>query len=209
EDEGQPMDLGTVGAAIRSTNHWVDSTDGSVLMVERRRTQLDLVGGRETMLIIDLQLEAPPRATKPVTLGKTAFGPIGVRLAKTIGTNDGGGTIRNSAGAVNEKAVFWQPAKWVDYSGPVTADAVEGVTLMDHPSNPNHPSPFHVRADGWMGASLTLNAPLQIEPGKPLRLRYGLYVHAGMPEAEALEKTWAKFSETKVPDQTPVVKKAK
>ena len=37
---------------------------------------------------------------------------------------------------------------------------------MDHPGNPNHPSAFHVREDGWMGASLTFKAPITIEPGK-------------------------------------------
>ena len=118
-------------------------------------------------------------------------------MAKTIGVNDGGGTIRNSEGGVNEAGVFWKSAKWVDYSGPITATATEGITLMDHPSNPNHPSIFHVRNDGWMGASLTHQAPRTIEPGQPLRLRYGLYVHAGMPDTKVLEQRWVEFSRSR------------
>jgi hypothetical protein len=160
-------------------------------------------------LILDLQLETSPdrKGGEPVTLGKSAFGMIGVRMAKSIGVNDGGGTIRNSAGAVNEKEVFWKPAKWVDYHGPIDPLAFEGITLFDHPANPNHPSVFHVRNDGWMGASLTFDVPRALAPGKSLRLRYGLYVHLGRPTVEDLEARWATFAKTPVEDLTPVKKK--
>jgi len=120
-------------------------------------------------------------------------------MAKTIGVHDGGGMIRNSEGGVNEAGVFWKPARWVDYSGPITPEAVEGLTLMDHPRNPNHPSVFHVRNDGWMGASLTFSNPRILEPGKPLRLCYGLYVHRGLPTKEQLDRRWTGFSKRPLP----------
>lgn len=186
-------------AAVTALNHWVAEPDGRVVLVERRRTQVQDLGLGEWLLTLDLQLEAPRE--RPVTLGKTPFGLVGVRVAKTIGTNDGGGTIRNSEGAVNEKDVLWKRAKWVDYAGPVTpSGTVEGLTLMDHPFNPNHPTYFHVRADGWMGTSLTYDEPRVIEPGKPLRLRYGLWVHAGMPEAKAIEMRWEAFGKAELAD---------
>ena len=184
-------DLGDTAWMI-SLNHWLDES-GKVLLIERRRTQIELLDAGQWMLYIDVQLQ-PPAGT--ATLGKTAFGPIGVRMAKTIGVNDGGGMIRNSEGAVNEKAIFWKPAKWVDYSGPITSKAIEGITLMDHPANPNFPNAYHVRADGWMGISLTLNGPMMIEVGKPLRLRYGLYIHAGRPELSEIQKRWELFAKT-------------
>ena len=34
-----------------------------------------------------------------------------------------------------------------------------------------------------------------VEPGKPLVLRYGLYVHSGKPGPEALEAKWKEFAE--------------
>jgi hypothetical protein len=198
-DGGLPADA----AAIRSTNHWVRTADDKVLLVERRWTEVRLLPDRELLVLIDLQLEAPPKAAAPVVLGKTPFGLVGVRVAKTIGVNDGGGTLRNSEGGVGEPAIFWKPARWCDYSGPVTPDAVDGVTLMDHPANPNHPTAFHVRGDGWMGTSLTLNEARSIEPGKPLKLRYGLYVHGRQPTVAELDVAWAAFAKSTAPDLTP------
>jgi hypothetical protein len=102
--------------------------------------------------------------------------------------------------------VFWKPARLVDYSGPVTPTAVEGVTLFDHPANPNHPSVFHVRNDGWMGASLTFAAPRVLAPGQPLMLRYGLFVHSGMPTVKEIDARWREFAE-EGPVTFPQVKK--
>jgi hypothetical protein len=198
EDEGRDE-----SAAIHATNHWVRTDDNKVLMVERRRTQLTLLPDREMLMLIDLQFEAPPMATEPVKIGKTPFGLVGVRMAKTIGVHDGGGVLRNSEGGVGEKEIFWKPAKWCDYSGPITNQAIEGITLMDHPANPNHPTGFHVRSDGWMGTSLTLNDARTVEPGKPLRLRYGLYVHNGQPSVAELNKVWVDFGKGTLGDMTP------
>jgi hypothetical protein len=122
-------------------------------------------------------------------------------MAKTIGVHDGGGTIRNSAGGRDEAEVLWKQSKWVDYSGPILPKVAEGVTLMDHPQNPNHPTYFHVRNDGWMGASLTYDAARTITPGAPLSLRYGLWVHRGVPTVEAIEKVWAEFAKIEAPTE--------
>lgn len=176
-------------ASVLAVNDWVTG-NGKVLLTERRLMTVMRLPRHEWLLILDLEL-AP--AQDAITLGKTPFGLVGVRMAKSIGVHDGGGTIRNSAGGVNEDGCFWKRAEWVDYSGPITRHALEGVTLMDHPANPNHPTVFHVRNDGWMGAALTQDAPRVLSPGAPLRLRYGLYVHTGVPKPAALQARWNQF----------------
>jgi hypothetical protein len=115
-------------------------------------------------------------------------------MTKTIGVHDGGGAIRNSEGAVNEPQVHEKPARWVDYSGPITPTACEGITLFDHPKNPTHPTVFHVRDDGWMGAALNFAAAQTIEPNQPLHLRYGLWIHAGVPTSATIDDQFAAFS---------------
>ncbi len=184
EDEGER-------SYLVAENEWVDK-DGKVLLNETRTVSVTLLDGKEWLLVIDSVFTAKD---KTVTLGKTPFGFLGVRMAKTIGVNDGGGRIRNSEGGVNEKEVLWKRARWVDYSGAIASGKVEGITLFDHPGNPNHPTYFHVRNDGWMGASLTYAAPRDITPEKPLHLRYGLYVHGEMKGVPEIEKQWRRFAE--------------
>jgi hypothetical protein len=178
-------------AYLIAENEWIDK-NGTVLLLETRRITTFPLPNAEWLLIIDMEFKA---VNGTVTLGKTPFGMIGVRTAKTIGVHDGGGTIRNSEGAVNEKEVFWKQAKWVDYSGAITNNNIEGITLFDHPDNPNFPTYFHVRNDGWMGASLTFDGPREIHPNETLHLRYGLYVHSDMKSPKQIQAKWQHFTE--------------
>jgi hypothetical protein len=186
-------------ARIVAVNAW-KGADGTVRMLERRGVTVRPLDGGEWLMLLDLQFEAPK---EPVTLDLTPFGMVGVRMAKTIGVLDGGGLIRNSEGNTGEEGpdgAFRKQARWADYSGPIAPGVNEGITLMDHPANPNHPAHFHVRGDGWMGACLTLEKPITIAPGDLLRLRYGLYVHAGVPEAKDIDARWKAFAETTLED---------
>jgi hypothetical protein len=178
------------GAAVLVVNSW--ATTNQVLLTERRLITVRPLARDEWLLIIDLQLE--PRG-ESVTFGKTPFGVIGVRMAKSIGVHDGGGEIRNSEGGINETNVLWKRARWVDYSGSIKPGTLEGITLMDHPSNLNHPTFFHVRDDGWMGASLTYDAARIVDRIKPLKLRYGLYVHGAPLKQPNLERHWRAFAD--------------
>jgi hypothetical protein len=179
-------------ALIEVQNNWVDQAGkGKVQLEERRTMRFRPQDDGQWLLVLDIVLSAPK---EPATLGKTNFGLVGVRMAKTIGVHDGGGMIRNSEGAINERQVHEKAARWVDYSGPTTPTTREGITLFDHPQNPNHPTVFHVRDDGWMDAALTFAAPRTIEPGQPLAVRYGLWVHAGVPTAAAIDDQFAAFA---------------
>ncbi|HEY1065136.1 MAG TPA: PmoA family protein [Pirellulales bacterium] len=147
--------------------------------------------GDETLLEIQTTL----RPTGPeLTLGKTNFGLLAVRVAKTISAHFGGGLLTNSLGASGEAAVFGQKAAWVDYSGPATVDAIEGITYFDHPSNPNHPNRWHVRDDGWMGASLCFDGAISLTREAPLTLRYLLHAHGGPISSERAAAQFALFS---------------
>jgi hypothetical protein len=181
-------------ARLVAENVWIDK-NGTTLLLETRRITILPLPDAEWLSVIDMEFKA---VNQVVTLGKTPFGMIGVRMAKTIGVHDGGGTIRNSEGAVNEKEIFWKPARWVDYSGAITNGKVEGIALFDHPDNPNFPTYFHVRNDGWMGASMTFAGPRDIHPNEPLRLRYGLYVHSDIKSPDVIGAKWKQFAEMRL-----------
>jgi hypothetical protein len=184
------LEDGKDGAFAVTLAEWLGKDDRPILR-ERRHTGVKLLSDKEWMLVLEVQLEP---ASEPVIIGKGSFGPIGVRMAKSIGVHHGGGRIRNSERAEGEPAIFRKPARWVDYSGQVAPGIVEGLTLMDHPENPRHPAAFHVREDGWMGAMLTVDEPYEITSAEPLRLRYAVYVHAGMPDAKQIDSVWKRFA---------------
>jgi len=182
---------GREAASITIRNLW-QNQEGKALLEERRTVTLRALPRNERYL--DIKLEFTP-AADPVTLGKTPFGFLGVRVAKTMGVKDGGGTIRNSEGGVNEAGVFRKRARWVDYSGPVSTTARNGITIFDHPDNPRFPSYFRVRDDGWMGTSFCLEAPYEIVKGKTLALHYRLYAHTDEAAPKLIEEHWRRFAD--------------
>jgi hypothetical protein len=68
----------------------------------------------------------------------------------------------------------------------------EGITFFDHPDNPGYPTHWHVREDGWMGASFCMKQNRLLKSAAPLRLHYGLFVHGNSP-IEAIEEVRRKF----------------
>ena len=66
--------------------------------------------------------------------------------------------------------------------------------MLDHPGNPNHPTVWHCRNDGWAGASFNQQAPFTLEAGKTLILRYRLYLHSGDAIESDVARRFAEFS---------------
>jgi Methane oxygenase PmoA len=144
---------------------------------------------------LDLQSIFESPGGGPVELGQTHFGFLGVRVAKTMSEQFGGGHLTDSHGSRGEAAIFSKQGPWVDYSGPIAPGKVEGICFMDHPSNPNHPVRWHVRRDGWMGAAFNHDAPYGVARDHALSLRYRLLVHSGPAVIEALNSEWASFAD--------------
>ncbi len=177
-------------AAICVNIAWV-APDGRELLTEERTYRLTELGDAERL--IDIHLSLSP-VDGPVTFGPTPFGLTAVRVAKTMTVNDGGGRIENSGEAVGEEAILWKPAEWCDYSGPAAPGGINGVTLMSHPSNANHPPDWHVRSDGWMGACFSREREFVLEAKKTLALRYALYVHRGDAHEAKVAERYAEFA---------------
>lgn len=133
-------------------------------------------------------------AVPKLPLARTNFGFLGLRVAASISAHYGGGRLSSSEKATGEKAIFGRPARWVDYSGPIAGKELEGITWMDHPRNPNYPSSWHVRDDGWMSAAFCLREGLNLQRGGPLQLRYGFHVHSGDVQRNRAENQHRQFA---------------
>lgn len=173
---------------------WQDGT-GTVLLEQELITGVRPLPRGE--LIIELQSRFRPIADA-VVVDQSNFGILAIRMAKSLSGHFGGGTITSSEGEVGERSIFGQYARWMDYSGPVRREETEtrwnGVTYLDHPENPGYPAHWHVREDGWMGASLTRLEPLSVTAEKGLVCRYLLHVHDGKLDVEAAESLAGQFA---------------
>ncbi len=136
-----------------------------------------------------------------VTLGDTKEGGLlSVRVASSMDAgNPDGGRIVNGYGGVQEGETWGKRAPWCDYSGPVRATGGPadspaarrwvGVTMMDHGTNPRHPTYWHVRNYGLMTANCfgvhdfcrepDRRWPLVIPAGESRTWRYRVLIHHG------------------------------
>ncbi len=166
--------------------------DGAPLLTETRR--MTFYSHPELRIIdFDFDFEAIERAV----FRDTKEGTFAMRMATVLEeasarAKAGGpprtGKLMNAQGGEGEANVWGKRSEWVDYSGQVDGGRV-GVVMMDHPSNPRHPTYWHSRGYGLhsinpFGVSDFLNdktqdGSLAMEPGQRVRFRYRVVVHPG------------------------------
>ena len=181
-------------AAMAVSIGWYDGHDPKELLEQEL-----IVGvrpGPDGETFVELQSTFRPVGDM-LEFGKTNFGFLAVRVAKSISEYFGGGKLTNSEGAMGEPAIFGKAATWMDYSGPVGKGDIEGITYFNHPTNPSHPVKWHVREDGWMGASVCMDGPVTTTRKQPLILRYLLHAHKGSLAPERAAKILDEFASLK------------
>jgi hypothetical protein len=142
---------------------------------------------------LELQTTFTPTVDN-LTLARTNFGFLGLRVAASMSVHFGGGRLTDSESRTGEPAIFGRQAQWMDYSGPIVGETWEGITWFDHPSNPNHPTSWHVRSDGWMSAAFNLREAYTLQRNRPLTLRYGFHIHSGPVHHETAEAHRQRFA---------------
>ena len=124
---------------------------------------------------------------------------LGFRVLTPISVQQGG-TMLDALGRRNEKQIWGHAADWCDYSGVVNGRHI-GLTIMCHPGN-FRPCWLHARDYGFLaanpfGRSAFGKGPpskVVVKPGEPLRLRYGVLLHAtGENDRPDLQAAYADF----------------
>ena len=189
-------------AVMASALLWLDK-ERNALMKQDLVAAIRPLPNDEHLLELQLTL-TPADSLKKVELGKTNFGVLAIRVAKSISGHFGDGTITNDQDLEGEKQLFGKPARWIDYSGPVASEkgknriiTNEGITCFDHPKNSEDevPASWHIREDGWMGPSICRDGPRAVSAEKPLVLRYLLHAHAGAYASDEAKRIYQDFLE--------------
>lgn len=116
-----------------------------------------------------------------VHIRKTNHSLFSARLAADISVTNGG-TMINAEGAKSEKDTFGKRSPWIDFYGK-RGNAVEGLAIMQHPSNPWYPAPWFTRDYGFISPTPMYwpenGEETFLKNGTSLVLRYRVLVHAG------------------------------
>lgn len=116
-----------------------------------------------------------------VTIKKTNHSLFSARMAADLAVSNGG-TMINAEGIKNEKDTFGKGSAWMDFYGK-RGSGIEGLAILQHPSNPWYPSPWFTRDYGFMSPT-PMEWPqngtdTQMKKGTTLTLRYRVLVHSG------------------------------
>jgi hypothetical protein len=184
---------GPASGVIRSANKWI-APDGSVTMTDETTFRVYARPNSERLFDFEIKLKA---GDKEIVLGDTKEGTMAVRVNESMRLTQpkkqpGKGRIVQSTGVTGDKT-WGKRAEWCDYSGPVEGKVV-GIAIFDHPSNPKHPTWWHVRDYGLFAANpfgvhdFEKQPPgagnLTIPAGQSLTFKYRFYLHEG-DEAQA------------------------
>lgn len=143
---------------------------------------------------LDIEIALTPASSNAVTFGKTSFGFLAARVAQSMTVFDGAGEIRTSEGKLNELGAHLTHAKWLDQSGPIAQGKWGGIAILDSPDNPNFPTGWHCRNDGWAGAAFNMDAPFKLQAGKQLRLGYRLVLHRGNAAQAKIDRRFEEWA---------------
>jgi hypothetical protein len=196
-------------AVIRDRRRWL-AADGLQICTDQLAVRItSLPNG--SLWEVSITLEAP--ADGPLVLGDTKEGAFALRLARWMtlphraqGRDEPGvGQMVNSAGG-SGAGIWGKRAEWVDYFAPREGQ-VYGVAFFDAPTNPRHPTWWHVRDYGLFAANPFgrhdfegLKAQprigdLTVPAGQSITFRYGVYIHLGDTAYADVARKYRQFAE--------------
>jgi hypothetical protein len=202
------MTGGEQTGSIEASFNWVDPKRHALI----RETRKMIFYSDPALRTIDFEISL--RAIDKVTFNDTKEGTFGMRLAagleapaaKAPALPKRTGRMVNSNGQEGEPQCWGKRANWVDVSGEIEGENV-GVAIFDHPTNPGHPTYWHVRGYGLLAANIfgvrafernpALNGSRTLEPGDTMTFRYRVLVHPGDYKNANVAALYAKYAAIK------------
>lgn len=200
---------GRESGLVVTSNRWVTSR-GAVLCTDTRSMSFHAISDTIRALDMEVTIHA---SEGDLVFGDSKEGSMAVRVAETMRvrrpTSEGPasrtlerGSILNSAGARDSEA-WGKRAAWCAYYGPVEGRQM-GIAVFDHPSNPRHPTWWHVRDYGLLAAnpfgthdfeklSDAHAGDLSVPEGESVTFRYRFLFFAGDPDQVDLGVLYAEY----------------
>jgi len=190
------VDWKPAAKTLETVFDWNDH-DGKTVLTEHRTVTFKATPTLRFM-DFDIALTAPEK----VVFGDTKEGAFAIRLADALTEKTGSGKMVNAEGAQRMANVWGKQSNWVDYSGTLDGEKL-GIAILDHPSNPGHPTHWHARdyglfaVDPWGQHAYDPSAPeahMTVKAGGSLKFRWRVVVHAGDAETAHIADLYQEFA---------------
>jgi hypothetical protein len=166
--------------------------DAPAPILDRRK--IIITAPTENIFQLDFDIEM--EMLTDVTIEKTNHSLFSVRVDPDLSV-DQGGTMKNADGNETEKGTFGIASPWIDCYG-TRKTGVEGIAVLQHPSNPWFPSPWFTRNYGFISPTPmfwpTDGKETRLKKGEKLNLRYRVLVHAGDTQQANIAEAYEKYS---------------
>ena len=160
------------------TDECIWSRPGALSPVRDTRKYV-ITAPSETFFQIDVEIKM--EMLMDVVIKKTNHSLFSARMAADLAVTNGG-TMINAEGLKSEKDTFGKSSAWIDFYGK-RGNTVEGLAILQHPSNPWYPSTWFTRDYGFMSPTPMYwpqnGTDTSMKKGNILVLRYRVLVHTG------------------------------
>lgn len=185
-----PKIVQSCGEEIVITDNCVWERPGDRPIRDERRIVIRAPTPKLRVIDFSITLEA----LEDVQILKTNHSLFSARMDPDL-TPAYGGELMNAEGARNEKETFGQASPWLASFGS-RGRTIEGLAILQHPTNPHYPARWFTRDYGFISPTPMFwpedGRSTHLEKGATLSLRYRVLVFSGKPDIAAL---FTEFSE--------------
>jgi hypothetical protein len=165
--------------------------DAASPVVDRRK--ITISAPAKDLYQLDFEVEMD--MLMDVTIEKTNHSLFCARIDPDLSVGQGG-TMVNSEGKQGEKETFGLAAPWIDCFG-TRKTGIEGIAIMQHPSNAWFPSPWFTRDYGFISPTPMYwpknETATALKKGDTIKLRYRVLVHGGDTRQAGISRLYEQY----------------
>jgi hypothetical protein len=165
--------------------------DAESPIIDRRKITVSAPAKNLFQLDFDIELEM----LIDVTILKTNHSFFSARIAPDISVRQGGVMI-NAEGKQGEQETFGKASPWMDCYG-TRKTGIEGIAILQHPSNEWFPSPWFTRDYGFLSPTPMYwpkdDKATVLKKGEKVKLRYRVLVHGGDTQQAGIAKLYEQY----------------
>lgn len=181
------------GDTVILSDECIWSRPGAVSPIKDTR-KMFITAPSETVRQVDFEITM--EMLIDVNILKTNHSLFSARMAADLSVNNGG-TMINSEGSQSEKGTFGIKAAWIDFYGK-RGKGIEGLAILQHPTNPWYPSPWFTRDYGFISPTPMYwpqdGKETFMKKGEKLSLKYRVLVHAGDEKEAKIAEAFDRYS---------------